>query len=64
MSLLCHVTFAMSVLCNCFAYALFLLCVNYLLQTTGDDTDRTFEDKMRTFFSSVYESRAKGKFPL
>ena len=65
MSLLCHVTFAMSVLCNCFAYALFLLCVNYLLQTTGNDTDRTsFEDKMRTFFSSVYEKACQREIPF
>ena len=54
----------MSVLCNCFAYALFLLCVNYLLQTTGMIPTVHFEDKMRTFFSSVYEVACQREIPF
>ena len=62
MSLLCQWPFAMSVLCNCFAYALFLLCVNYLLQTTGTIPTVHIWGQNEDIFLKCIRSRAKGKF--
>ena len=46
-------------LCPCYVIALRMLCFCFALiiycKLQAYDTDRTFEDKMRTFFSSVYE---------
>ena len=55
-------------LCPCYVIALRMLCFCFALiiycKLQAWYRPYTFEDKMRTFFSSVYESRAKGKFPL
>ena len=56
-------------LCPCYVIALRMLCFCFALiiycKLQAWYRPYTFEDKMRTFFSSVYEGRsAKGKFPL
>ena len=55
-------------LCPCYVIALRMLCFCFALiiycKLQARYRPYTFEDKMRTFFSSVYGRVPKGKFPL